>query len=300
MKQFTRRGGRMRDAVVRIARAPALCAALVSASACTAYSGSPGHDVETVWVQSDEFVKLVPQDGLTAARTPPNQHPVTIDPGQLAGALAMVTFHKIDRPLIGFDRNEEVFALLAGGTAERLAPHLARALQEASPQQDVIFAALMWVRAAVVGSSDVTVAGRLFYSGGRLNLIVGDLYRSAVSPDYHRAPVAPRQIDRRLYPHEPGERARETLHDDARFDALPGLQQATVDGHTRQDWLVLDLAALAAPTTQDANAQSAPASGPRRASKAEERLELLKRLHDQGLITDEEFERKHKQIIDEL
>ena len=302
MKESTRCRGTMRDAVVRIAWAPVLCSALLSVSACTAYAGSPPRDVETVWEQGDEFVKLVPQDGLTAGQTPPNQHPVTIDPDQLARALARVTFHETERPLISLGRNEEVFALLPGDTAGRLAPHLARALQEASPQQDVTFAALMWVKATVVGSTDVTVAGRLFYSGDRLNLIVGDLYRSAVSPDYQRAALGSRKIDRRQYPHQPGTRARETPHEDARFDAVPGLQQATVDGHTRQDWLVLDLAALAAPAKPEPNGQSGPASasGARTDTKAEERLKLLKRLHDQGLITDDEFERKRKQIIDEL
>jgi hypothetical protein len=300
MRKMTQRSGKPLFVPRRMAWVCIVCAGLVSVQTSRAHAEPSRDGSETLWAENDEFVKLVPQDTLTTGPTPPNQHPVAVNPDELAAALAKVTFHKIDRPIVSFGRDEQAFPLVDRRAAAQLAPHLARALQQASPRQDVAFAVLMWAKAAVLGSSDVTVAARAFYSGDKLNLIVGDLYRSAVSPDYRKAPVASRQIDRRLYPHEPGSRAHETPHDDARFDMVPGIQQVALDGHLRQDWLILDLAALSAPTAQTQGAPASAVGAQQNATKAEERLELLKRLHDRGLLTDEEFAHKRKEVIDQL
>ena len=162
------------------------------------------------------------------------------------------------------------------------------------------------MKARIIGSDDVTIAGRAFHSDGKLHLIVGDLWRSAVSPDFHRSPVAPREIDRRLYPQLPGMRAKETVHEGLGFETGPGIQLFALNARTRQDWLVLDVAALATPTarTQSEGASTPDrdkvAPAPEKATTAEERLSRLKRLHERGLITDEEYARKRKEIIDQL
>ena len=265
------------------------CSLLLIASFCAAAASS---GEETVWKGVDEFVKLLPQD----APASPNQHPVSLRPADLAAALGNIRLRK----------GEETGSLMDKKDAQRLAPHLAGALSRASPGQDVIFSVSIRVKAPIIGSSEVTIAGRAFHSEGKLHLIVGDLWRSAVSPDYHHSPVARREIDRRLYPHTPGMRAKETVHEGLSFETGPGIQLFALNGRVRQDWLVLDVATSATPTvrTQD-EAASAPGRdrvtpAAEKATTAEERLSRLKRLHGQGLITDEEYARKRKEIIDQL
>jgi Short C-terminal domain len=243
----------------------------------------------TVWESEDEFVKLVPQDALPGARATPNQHPIILKPDDLATALAKVTFLSGERRVSVMDSK----------VSSRLASHLAEALARASPGQDVIFAVLFWVRADIVGSKDVTVAARAFYSGARLHLIVGDLHRSAVAPEFNRSPVGNRKIDRRLHPHEPGARSHETSHDGMHLEAAPGIQLFEANGRARQDWLVLDIAASTKRAVQD---QEGKEREPVKeiTPTAEERLMRLKRLYEQGLITADEYARKRKEIIDQL
>ena len=263
--------------------------ACVLLSICSSSAGSASLE-ETVWKGVDEFVKLVPQDAPAA----PNQHPASLRPADLAATLEGIRLRTDDA----------TDSLMARRDAQRLAPHLAAALSRASPGQDVVIALSIPVKARLIGSEEVTIAARAFHSDGKLNLIVGDLWRSALSPDYRRSPLARREIDRRLYPHLPGARAQETAHEGLRFETGPGVQLFALNGRVRQDWLVLDVVASPAPTERARHEAVAPErSAPPAAEKAptaEERLLRLKRLHGQGLITDEEYSRKRKEIIDQL
>src|SRR2546426_1018721 len=122
--------------------------ALLLITAFSAAAASSGE--ETVWKGVDEFVKLVPQD----APAPPNQHPVSLRPADLAAALENIRLRKGD----------ETGSLMDKKDAQRLAPHLARALSKASPGQDVVFSISIWVKARIIGSDDVTIAGRAFHT----------------------------------------------------------------------------------------------------------------------------------------
>jgi hypothetical protein len=89
-----------------------------------------------------------------------------------------------------------------------------------------------------------------------------------------------------------------------------------LDGKLRPDWLVLNVSSLAAPdqraaatatstptvTSQDALPASAGAAKPstRASPSIEERLRRLKHLREQDLITEEEYNRKRSEILDQL
>jgi hypothetical protein len=136
----------------------------------------------------------------------------------------------------------------------------------------------------------------MFVEQDRLQLIFGDLFRSVVAPEFYHSPIAERQIDRRLHPHEPGTRAQETLHEGLEFDPAPGIELRARSDGVRQDWLMLDVAAMTCPC---ALGDPACGRGSREdgAASAEERLSRLKRLYEQGLITPDEYERKRREIL---
>jgi hypothetical protein len=212
-----------------VAAAALLCAlALVTAPQADAATAPAGTQV--VWAGDDEFVRLVAAEPGVA----PNDHPAHFAADAIGSALACVRLRKDDITL----------PLLSPKDAARLAPHLARAFVAAGPTQDVALAAHVRIKGAFLGSQDVTLAARLFVAEGKLQVIVGDLFRSSVAPEFYRSPVGERQIDRRLHPHEPGLRARETRHENTSFELAPGIELHAPGGHPRADWLVLDLAAL--------------------------------------------------------
>jgi hypothetical protein len=223
---------RLRRALIApavVAAVAVLCAlALVAAPRAEAASAAAGAQV--VWAGDDEFVRLVAAEPGAA----PNEHPARFAADDLSAALACVTLR----------RDGNSLPLLARRDAARLAPHLARALAEAGPAQDVVFAAHVRVPGGFFGSQDLTLAARLFVADGRLQVIVGDLFRSAVAPEFYRSPVAERQIDRRMHPHEAGTRARETPHANAVFALAPGIDMHATGGRSRADWLDLDVPAL--------------------------------------------------------
>jgi len=190
---------------------------------------------EATWKAGAELVKLAPQDSLPGTRaTEPNDHPVVLKPEDLAVSLAAIRFERGGRSL----------PLLEAAAATRLARPLSTALSRASPNEDVLFAAEFSAKPAPIGSSRVTVAGRAFYLNERLNLIIGDLHASTVAPEFYRSLVATTQIDRRLRPHQPGERAQERRFEGARVEEKGHVTLHVHNGATRGDWLVLDVAAL--------------------------------------------------------
>jgi len=267
---------------------------LACVSVASAETAKPSQPV-AIWADGDQFVQLAPQDSIAGSPPPPNAHPVTIAPADIAAALAKIALR----------REGEGYLLFDAKTTRRLAAPLSKALSQAAPNQDVLFAVLMWVKAALLGSNDVTVAGRAFVLNGRLHVIIGDLHRSAVAPEFYRYPNASRTIDRRVHPHVPGQRAQETRFDDeARFETMPGLALFEVNGKPRGDWLVLDIATLTEKSPPPAAAGAAPSpSQPAQSTAApslEERLLRLKQLREKNFITDEEYAHKRREILDQL
>jgi len=270
----------------------ALVAILVAALACglvlvallPAASAAALDGAQLVWAHDDEMVRLVARE----AGSRPSQHPARYDATALAEALAGVRLR----------REGEAMPLLRPADAQRLAQPLAQALAQAGPDQDVVFALQLSLPGALVGRNEVTLAGRAFVAEDRLQLILGDLFRSVVAPEFYRSPVAERRVDRRLHPHVPGTRSSETVHEGVEFVPTPGVVLNRVGAGTRRDWLLIDVGT--ASMAREAPAPAVDAQQPARAASAEERLLQLRRLREQGLITDEEYQRKRREIIAQL
>jgi hypothetical protein len=206
-------------------------------------------------------------------------------------------------------------AVFESDAARRLAAPLSDALSRAAGDQDVLFAIDMAQKAAIFGSNPVSVAGRAFYQGQRLHLIIGELHISTLPAEYKNYPIGYPKIDRRLHPHQTGGRSKETRYDPAaHFETSDNVGLFVQRGKQRSDWLVLNIDALAgaqkqapaistitsAPTVGKPEASSTDTVKPAGTASIEERLLRLKRLRDQDLISDEEYRRIRNEILNQL
>jgi hypothetical protein len=259
----------------------------------------------------DRWVHLEPQDPRDAA---PNEHPVQIDSAAIQAVLASVWIGEGESAEPVFTPDEsEVFAV-----------HIAAALAQARPDQDVTFRATGTRRSAagkVLKGTRVNT-GRIFQADGKLNLILGEVHGQNKKRNVYG------QWDEDFYEARPSGRASSEPHD-WRVAATPGVEFKTMpDGTVRDDWLVFgpqQIAALsAAPAAPAVPATAAPAPAPAAPAPAatapapavapatppptslspeadmERRLRTLKDLHDKGLITDEVYRAKVEEILSVL
>ncbi|MBL8353040.1 MAG: SHOCT domain-containing protein [Burkholderiaceae bacterium] len=244
------------------------------------------------------------------AQASPGLHPVAVAPELLRGSLAALRVGKAaDEPLFSDAELAEIV------------PPLTRALAELQPNQDLAFAVAGRHGGWTPLAARVVTTGRMFRSAAGLQLIVGLAQRSFESQ--YRATGY-------LIPFEPGRRAEVV----DRTAAITGMPPGA--GAARPDWVTLTLApapaaatapgpaaataapaapaAAAAVTPAAAAVPAAPATAPAAAAapaaarsrdsafyeEQEARLRGLKRLRDGGLITEEEFQQKRKQVLDQL
>jgi hypothetical protein len=260
-----------------------------------------------VWkVGEFSALRLVPAEPGSA----PNQHPAELGAARWRALLALVELP------IRSDRAERLFS---PGELDDLAPALARALAVAGPGDDLLI--LSTSRRGSGFSTPLSVTARAFVQGGRLNLIVHDTRRDAYSD--HRVTQA---LPRFEFGRRSGASAA-VLRADGNASLL------------RSDWVVWALdapaagaapaaspsalpfqpappappaaatAPLATPAPVTAPAAAAPTPPAPAASRARdaafyaeqgERLRGLQRLRDAGLLSEEEFQRKRRAILDTL
>lgn len=249
--------------------------------AATLPSTASGARRDTLWQSRDQFVALEQQDGPAGAPTA-SDHPADVAPDRivtLLGAVQLLT-----------EGGGPAIPLLTKASLATLAPHLNQGLHRATGGQDVTF--------AIIGLHDTSLGlvkkprvttGRLFVKDGRLNLIVGQAQQDVNE-----------LADRRLDPFIPGERQ----------SVAPGgwsLQaaEAPAAGIIRRDWIALPLDWNPAPPPRPlATAEPTPAAAtgtPARATtNPAERLTILNELKEKGLITDEEYRDKRREILQGL
>jgi hypothetical protein len=265
-----------------------------------------------VWEDGNEqWVRLEPRDD---AGSPANEHPAQVAAAQISGALASLQVVEDEDPA------EPVFT---AQEMRELGDAIARALAQASPEQDVTFRSRGSV--ALTGKKLKSVhynSGRVFEQEGKLNLILGDVQRRAKTKSVYG------KWDQDFSEPRSASRSASASHD------WKLVVPAGVEQHAgRDDWLVFDNAQLAAlsapapavaptaaaapaapapaPTSATAPAAPAPAApavqnapaAPAAASPEadmERRLRTLKDLHDKGLITEEAYRAKVEEILSVL
>jgi hypothetical protein len=240
--------------------------------------------------QIGEFttVRLVDKEAGSAS----NEHPSTLNAEglRIQLATAQVTARGQTEALFGTEELVEII------------PALVQAFSEASPSDDVLLLSTSR-RGAGLLATPYGITARLFVQGGGLHLIVHDGRLDFVNA-YRGTQILPTFVY--------GSRAK------AGVDSL----RSPVAASRRADWLVFALnapapalapaaapavvAPVAASVKPEAAAAPAAAQSPARTPDAAfyeaqgERLKGLKRLRDQGLISEDEYQQKRREIMQTL
>jgi hypothetical protein len=262
------------------------------------------------WAEGDDYVRL---ENVNAA----NQHPVAFSAEQLTNLLGHFYKKEQGKEPAPYFSNDEI---------ERLAKQLIPVFAKAKATDDIQFGTSFRPGGFFLAPRALN-AGRLFVENGQLNLLVG---MCAEPQD-----IGYQQNFGKYKPLNHGSRIKPVA--DLGCELLPGNDAVRVDN--RPDWLQMDVATALAnkvitPTVTGAALTFLPATGKAPApvapppvavrpaataaptvaptapaqpvlvappaNKTEERLQLLKRLHDNGLINDAEYDQKRASILKDL
>jgi hypothetical protein len=315
------------------ALATGLLAILLSTSA---WSANQKSNTVVLWQGDDQWVRIEPQDDSAT----PNDHPARLGAEEVGDALAALRLRVTDKDS-GTETQRSVFTQKEIAT---LAPQLVAGLGKADPRQDVTFSTIGSYALSAGGLvKDLGVnAGRVFYQGGKLNVIFGEL-----QSNYRKKNIYGQRT-------EDFSQRRQGSRDKASKQKWPMAAVPGVELHAaRNDWVVIDPAVAAAasmataapstaapqqtapvatpsasptppasapaadststaggPTAAGASAPTAPASATAasaapatksgKASDLEQRLQTLKDLRDKGLISEEVYNSKVKELLSEL
>jgi len=268
----------------------------------------------TIWCSREQNVKIVKQEAIKGGVVAQNDQPIMLDSGQIRNALALLDVRptEADKPIPVFTAPE----------LDVLCGKLSEALTQAGPDEDVTFA-VVGQRKAVYGLTRVrkVTTGRVFYREGKLNIIFGKMIDDISEQRQHDYRA---DNDFRLNPLAPGSRVKPVSHKWI-LEEQPDAQFYASGGMLRGDWLVLDLATMAAHealgskpakaavdergTSRKENvflenkqepAVATPPPAAKPAKTLEERLIILNDLKNKKLITEEEYKAKRANLLNDL
>ncbi|MDP8257296.1 MAG: SHOCT domain-containing protein [Candidatus Alcyoniella australis] len=268
---------------------PFTYAALMALCVLFIFSGlgcsKAGPRYDEVFSSGQAFVKLCHDvDKLEAIVPLGMEHPYEIDAEHLAFVLEQVTFQEY-----GFLKWRDRGRLFYDEEVAELAQPLSQALAQAGPDQVIVFRSSARKRDLLLPTNRLT-SGMLFHSGGELQLVIGNLNWEQIDPDAE------------YYQDDPRER---TLLTPYRLVVDELMTRPPVDKNERllkrehNNWLQFDVQALLA-LAQPEEEPASPVVVVPVAPNVEQRLQTLKELYEQELITQEEYEQKRQEILDEL
>ena len=265
-----------------------LLAVVMAVGGCAHQPVASNAATDRLWQSGDQFVAIVPREQPSAGV--PNEHPGTLDQALLRGLLATLEWQeKTDEKPVPLFTDYELSVL-----SEQIRTGLARATAD----QELVFALIGNHRALMgIAKRRQVTTGRVFLSQGRMHLILGTVHEDV--GEYE---------DRRLKPFVPGTRATPAVSS-GQVIVLPAVGEKR-----RADWLVINPAAAipksltVQPGSGDENIPAAdvvpsrkqPGQTGKGPKSIEERLLLLNGLKEKGLITEEEYRLKRKEILGEI
>lgn len=191
-----------------------------------------GQSDRTLWEAGIQYVKIVDRDKPGIA----NEHPEAISSEDLRTVLS--SLYVGQKSVFG----EKQVPVFSPAVLQVLGATLPNGLSQAGPEEDITFVTIGTHKGAIAQERKTTT-GRVFMSGGRLNIVFGLLHEIYRDKD----PITSQPIDRRLNPLLPGSR---------RFDANPGTRIALDEGQAhyvdpetgeeRSDWIIIDIATVLA------------------------------------------------------
>ncbi len=181
----------------------------------------------TLWRSREQNVRIVKQDRPKGGMVLQNDHPIILEPGQIRSALSELEVKPTpsDKPIPVF----------TGPELDVLGKQLSEGLAQAGSDEDVTFAVIGQRRSLYgIAKRRMVTTGRVFYKDGKLNIIFGKVVEEIKD-----------HIDSRLEPMTPGSRTRPVSHEWTLEDE-PDMQLYAGGDMIRSDWVVLDLASMAA------------------------------------------------------
>lgn len=285
----------------------------------------------------NQYVRLTEQDDSAGGATPPNQHPVTLNPQEITNALTALEIWDKKGFFKGiFRKSEGAVTVFSAGQATTLGVHIAAGLSRAAPDQDIVFALARNDKGFLNIRETTYTGGRVFYANDRLNLIIGDFARPV--DRFQERAYQSSGIEEIKYFFAHGKRAKVSDFDRAIISG-PGIAVNEIGGEVRQDWIVIDLpaasaayvaaksrqgagdaasAAVSAAVQQEAEKLAAErrelrlemarmrkemkehSGGDSDGRSVEDRMETLNELYEKKLISKEEYESKRREILGEI
>jgi len=259
-----------------------------------------------------------------------NNHPVQLDEKKISTALTALEF--TEKKLFAGETIKSVFTI---AQVNLLGKQLAKGLKNAKPGQDIIFVLVGSNPKLILLSEKYFITGRVFYKDGKLNMILGE-YNMVRNNELERVfdPGDNRAVS---YSFNYGSRTRQSNKFKGTIITVPGFENMKTAKKFRHDWFMLDVElaskaylaareALQNPTSRDSRQlqiEAAKLARDRREMRAEmarmrkemkqinsgagtsskspeERITTLNRLLTKDLITQEEYDTRRKEILNDI
>lgn len=202
-----------------------------------------GQDGRTLWEAKLQYVKIVNRDMPGLA----NDHPEILSSDELRTVLG--SLYVTEKSLF---KQTEV-PLFSRGELQILSTTIASGLSQAQANEDINFVSI-GSHAGGLAKESKTTTGRVFMSGGRMNIIFGLIHEPFRDKDL----TTGQPIDRRINPLLPGKRT---------FDSQPAVRVALDSGQSyyldpetgkeRTDWIVIDIATVLATAKERKSGETA-------------------------------------------
>ncbi len=244
----------------------------------------PGTERPCFSCDDQRLVKIVP---LTqgAGQQQSLHHPLVLQWQEWESLLRMVKVRSVHRPLLGASFQGDTEPAFSEEEVRYLGESLQRAFEQVSPQEQVVFAL---ARPSQAGLDQVT-SGAWFAGEGGIHLRLPNCRIAVTMPS----------IRKQIW--------KDPLFAQAGtfYEVVPGegqsLTRAGGGGNPfRSDPDELVIEYHGATATSPPPVSSEPSAHPLPSRSLEEQLSLLKRLREQGLITEDDYHTKKQQLLDRL
>lgn len=235
---------------------------------------------EHVWLQHEVEKK----DGVEQPISQGFEHPV-----ELSGVEMEALLKELMKKDYAFFKWSEAKSIFIDEEVKKLAPDLAKALMAVSSSQWVHFS-VIGNRRRVVSDYPAITDGMCFVKDGKLNIIFSNISEDLEDKVEKLFVGDPREVYRF---------ASVRVHStpEKKINLPPVIEGDPWLSKERENWLTIDLASFRerfAKAQLNLNVEKPAKSNPAI------RLKMLKNLLDQGLISDEEYNQKRKEILDQL
>jgi len=192
-----------------------------------------GQEGRTLWESGLQYAKIVDRDIAGVV----NEHPSFITDDELRTVFS--SLYITQKSLISGKKEVPLFS---AAELSVLSTAIANGFSQAQPEEDINFVSI-GTHKGTIAKERKTTSGRVFISGGRLNIVFGIVQELFREKDL----ATGQEIDRRIHPLLPGTRKSEArMASRIALDSGQAYYQDPKTGKERADWIVIDVATVLA------------------------------------------------------